>query len=353
MAGGVRKRAEDEAVGDETTAELDLTGAEDEAAGEETTAELDLAGAEEATEEAALDLAGAEDEAAGDETTAELDLAGADDATDEAALDLTGADETVDEAGALDLAGELEAAEEAGELDLAGADEATDEAAEEAAELDLAGADEAADETAELDLTPADEDAAGVNEIRSSIVPTLMRYLDTDSLLCWAPEPAADPPGYEAHEKRTESLRSIQERTALPIIAYLTEKVWPGIEIVPDSDASTIMPTPQPQMTKDVIRGWVSSLPPFELAGLERAVLASKSLLIGTRLVVEWSEEFRDLQKQGNPSRFGIEEAAHASTIEVRWQTGMWGEVEDTHDVDREDVRRQLGSAILVVSGAK
>lgn len=184
-----------------------------------------------------------------------------------------------------------------------------------------------------------------------------MRYLDTDSLLCWAPEPAADPPGYETHEKRTESLRSIQERTALPIIAYLTEKVWPGIEIVPDSDASTIMPTPQPQMTKDVIRGWVSSLPPFELAGLERATLAGKTLLGAARLVVEWSTvlecsaELAHLRDDAAGERFGVEEAAKAASLEVDWQTGMWGEVEDTHDVNKEDVRRQLGSVVLLVSG--
>ena len=178
-----------------------------------------------------------------------------------------------------------------------------------------------------------------------------MRYLDTDSLLCWAPEPEADPPGYERHETRTESLRSIQERTALPIVAYLTERVWPGIEIVPDSDASTIMPTPQPQMTKDVIRGWVSRLPPFELAGLERAALAGKTFLGAARLVVEWSSELSHLRDEAAGEKFGVEETAKAASLEVDWQTGMWGEVEDTHDVNKEDVRRQLGSVVLLISG--
>jgi ATP synthase F1 complex assembly factor 2 len=196
-----------------------------------------------------------------------------------------------------------------------------------------------------------DEDAAGKNELRSRIVDTVMRYLDTDSLLCWAPEPPADPPGYETHESRTESLRTIQERTAIPIIAYLTERVWPGIEILPDSDASTIMPISQPQMTKDVIRGWVSGLPAFELVGLERACLAGKSLLGAARLVVEWSAELEHLRDTAAKEKFGVEEAAKASSLEVDFQTGMWGEVEDTHDVNKEDLRRQLGSAVLLVSG--
>ena len=50
-------------------------------------------------------------------------------------------------------------------------------------------------------------------------------------------------------------------------------------------------------------------------------------------------------------ARLGVEVAARACSLEVSWQTGLWGEVEDTHDVDKEDLRRQLGSAVLVVSG--
>ena len=112
------------------------------------------------------------------------------------------------------------------------------------------------------------------------------------------------------------------------------------------------MPTPQPQVTKEIIKGWISGLQAFDLAGLERAVLATKSLLVAVRLLVEWSEAFHYLRKDGGVSlRFGIEEAAEASSIEVRWQTGMWGEVEDTHDVEKEDLKRQLGSVVLLVHG--
>ncbi|KAH0158326.1 hypothetical protein KCU67_g7554, partial [Aureobasidium melanogenum] len=94
----------------------------------------------------------------------------------------------------------------------------------------------------------------------------------------------------------------------------------------------------------------MSALPAFELAGLERGVLATKSLLVAIRLLVEWSQEFRHLQKDDNRSRFGITEARKASSVEVTWQTDMWGEVDDTHDVEKEDLARQLGSVILLVS---
>jgi ATP synthase F1 complex assembly factor 2 len=202
-------------------------------------------------------------------------------------------------------------------------------------------------------LDIADEDAAGTGDIRANIVRTVMRYLDTDSLLCWAPEAVPDPPGYETHVGRIESLRSIQRRTAQPIIQFLTEKVWPGIEIVPVLDSESIVPRSQPQMTKDVIQGWVSGLPAFELAGLERGVLAGKGLLGAVRLLVEWSPELEHLRDETAETKFGVEEAAKAASLEVDWQIGMWGAVEDTHDVEREDIRRQLGSVVLLVSGEK
>ena len=200
-------------------------------------------------------------------------------------------------------------------------------------------------------LDIADEDAAGSREIRDNIVKTVMRYLDTDSLLCWAPEAVPDPPGYERHEGRVKSLRATQKKTAESIIGYLTTRVWPGVEIIPVLDSDSIMPKSQPQMTTEVIRGWVSGLPAFELAGLERAVIAGKGLLGAARLLVEWSTELAHFRDEAAEERFGVEEAARAASLEVDWQTRMWGAVEDTHDVDHEDIRRQLGSVVLLVSG--
>jgi chaperone required for assembly of F1-ATPase len=206
--------------------------------------------------------------------------------------------------------------------------------------------------------------AARTTRSRDDILKTVLRYLDTDTLLCWAPEksphddlqPADDMPHGEAAAPR-KSLRAIQKRIAQPILSYLTTRVWPGAELHPILDSTSIVPKKQPEMTKNIIRGWVAGLPAYELAALERGALASKSLLVATRLLVEWSEEFRDVQNSGRggsgdgEKKFGIEEAAEACSTEVKWQTGLWGEVEDTHDVEKEDLRRQLGSVVLLVSG--
>lgn len=174
----------------------------------------------------------------------------------------------------------------------------------------------------------AKDTLADQNSIRNTITKTVMRYLETDSSLCWAPTPPDDPPGYETHASRTESLRDIQKRTAIPIIAYLTERVWPGVEIIPVLDDGSIFPKPQPQQTQDVIKGWVMGLPAFELAGLERGVLAGKGLLVASRLLVEWSENLAHLREGQEKRDFGIEEASEAATHEIEYQLGMWGVVE-------------------------
>lgn len=192
--------------------------------------------------------------------------------------------------------------------------------------------------------------------IRANIVDMVMRYLDTDSLLCWAP-----PPRYGVDDpvdgKSPVSLRDMQRAAAEDVVGFLTSRVWPGVAIEPVLDGESIMPRQQPPGTRQVVEGWVSGLDAWELAGLERAVLAGKGLLGAVRLLVEWTEGCVGVGVGGGASsgevegKFGVEEAARLASIEVNWQIGRWGEVEDTHDVEKEDLRRQLGSVVLLVSG--
>ncbi|KAI1456834.1 ATP12-domain-containing protein [Annulohypoxylon moriforme] len=200
-------------------------------------------------------------------------------------------------------------------------------------------------------LDIGDDDAGGRGVVREGIAKMVLKYLDTDSLLCWAPPPRYDDgPG--------ESLRDRQRKAAEEVVGFLTSRVWPGVSIEPVLDGESIMPKSHPEVTRQVIQGWVMGLSPWELAGLERGVLAGKGLLGAVRLLVEWSEGFIGAigdgasgAAPGEGKKFGVEEAARLASIEVDWQTGRWGEVEDTHDVEKEDLRRQLGSVILLVSG--
>lgn len=207
---------------------------------------------------------------------------------------------------------------------------------------------------ADVDAAAAEGEESGVNEsLRTGIARMLMRYLDTDSLLCWAPPPRH---GHDSPDAAGKTLRALQKQAAEAVLAHLTTHVWPGVAIEPVLDSESIIPRGQRPETRQIIEGWITGLSPWELAGLERAVLAGKGLLGAARLIVEWSEGFVGVRKtsdegEGEKRPFGVEEAAKLASIEVDWQIGNWGEVEDTHDVEKEDLRRQLGSAVLLVSG--
>ena len=193
-----------------------------------------------------------------------------------------------------------------------------------------------------------EQDDASGGRIRGEITTSVLRYLDTDSLLCWAP-PAGE---YDLRNDAGESLRDVQKRTTEDIVSFMTTHVWPGITLEPVLDGDAIFPKKQAQGVREVVQGWVSGLSAWEMAGLERAVLAGKSLVAAARFITEWSEGpvSRPNLTRG-AVQFGVEEAAKTVSLEVDWQSSQWGEVEDTHDVNNEDVRRQLGSVVLLVSG--
>ena len=199
-------------------------------------------------------------------------------------------------------------------------------------------------------LDIAEDDAVKRPEearIRTNIAKMVLRYLDTDSMLCWAP-PAGK---YDRVNAAGESLREMQKRIADDVVSYLTTHVWPGITIIPVLDGDSISPRRQGPGVREVIQGWISGLGSWEIAGLERAVLASKSCIAAARLIAEWSDASLAPQTSANESTFGVDDAAKATNLETDWQTQQWGEVEDTHDVNKEDLKRQLGGAILLVSG--
>jgi ATP synthase mitochondrial F1 complex assembly factor 2 len=204
-----------------------------------------------------------------------------------------------------------------------------------------------------IDIAEDDKLARSAEEasIRKALVTMVLRYLDTDSLLCWAP-PAEE---HDVRNDMGESLRDVQKRTTEEVLALLEAKVWPGVKIEPVLDGHSIVPRRQGAGVRDILQGWATGLDAWELAGLERAVLAGKSFVAAARFITEWSEGDAGVKREDSSvdgaNIFGVEEAARATSLEVDWQTGRWGEVEDTHDVDKEDVRRQLGSVVLLVTG--
>jgi ATP synthase mitochondrial F1 complex assembly factor 2 len=102
-----------------------------------------------------------------------------------------------------------------------------------------------------------------------------------------------------------------------------------GLDIVTTDGIRSIQQTPQ---THTVFRQMVQEMDAFMLAAFEKNVLRTKSFIVSLALV---------------HGKVSVQEAADASRVEIMHQIERWGEVEDSHDTDREDLTRQLGSAVL------
>lgn len=123
----------------------------------------------------------------------------------------------------------------------------------------------------------------------------------------------------------------------------LTSTIWSGVDVkMVDGDLGFFGGGQSPEV-KERLRQWALGLDNWQLIGFERVVLAAKSFVIGARMVQEWG-------LPGGERRWGVEEAAQAAEIEVRYQTRQWGEVEDSHDVEKEDIRRQVGAGWLLIA---
>ena len=64
----------------------------------------------------------------------------------------------------------------------------------------------------------------------------------------------------------------------------------------------------------------------FELAALERCVMATKSIILSSRLIMEYTNP----NKCQSGPRYGVESIAQRASLEVSFQTQKWGEVEDS-----------------------
>ncbi|KAK0546936.1 ATP synthase mitochondrial F1 complex assembly factor 2 [Tilletia horrida] len=158
-------------------------------------------------------------------------------------------------------------------------------------------------------------DGLGTEAARKEVCEGLMNYLDTDTILF--------------HEDAPRQLVRLQEERWQPLLKWASEHIQQPIEIY-----KTLFNTAQPAQTRATILERILKLDPLSLAAFERAVLSCKSVLIALGLL---------------EGRLSVEDASRAAEVEVASQIERWGEVEDTHDVDFHDLRRQLGSVSIVL----
>ncbi|KAL2913034.1 ATP synthase mitochondrial F1 complex assembly factor 2 [Polyrhizophydium stewartii] len=155
-------------------------------------------------------------------------------------------------------------------------------------------------------------------EIRKGVIDGLLKYVHTDSVCYRQPYP--------------DSFVKLQEQYWTPLVDWLKRAY--GLDIVTTDGILSIQQSDE-VMAK--LRSIVEAYDNVKLAAFEKAVLRSKSFIIALAL----------MEREIN-----VDFAATAGRLEVIHQIERWGEVEDSHDTDREDLKRQLGSVACVIASS-
>ncbi|TPX67546.1 hypothetical protein SpCBS45565_g03669 [Spizellomyces sp. 'palustris'] len=150
---------------------------------------------------------------------------------------------------------------------------------------------------------------------RQSVIDNLLRYVHTDSICYYQDYP--------------DSFVKLQDEYWRLLIAWMKEEY--GLDI---KTTNGILSIRQPEEVVAKLRSILEDFDLITLAAFEKAVLSSKSFIVALALVRR---------------RITVENAAKAARLEVLHQIDRWGEVEDSHDVDREDLTRQLGAVACTV----
>ncbi|KND03302.1 ATP synthase complex assembly protein ATP12 [Spizellomyces punctatus DAOM BR117] len=145
---------------------------------------------------------------------------------------------------------------------------------------------------------------------RQGVIDNLLRYVHTDSICYYQDYP--------------DSFVKLQDEHWRPLMAWMKEEY--GLDI---KTTNGILSIRQPEEVVTKLRSILEDFDLITLAAFEKAVLSSKSFIVALALVRR---------------RITVEDAAKAARLEVLHQIDRWGEVEDSHDVDREDLTRQLGA---------
>ncbi|CAL1703662.1 unnamed protein product [Somion occarium] len=165
-------------------------------------------------------------------------------------------------------------------------------------------------------LTSRAIDALGDEETRKQVRAQLLKYLETDTI-CF-------------HQTEPQTIVDLQAQHWNPLLDWVQSEF--SVQI---STSNSFFRPVHPEETFKKFDEVMQKFDPWEMAAMERAVYTSKSFIIALALIKR---------------QITAEQAAQASHVEVNSQIEKWGEVEDSHDVDYHDVRRQLASAAVLSS---
>lgn len=181
-----------------------------------------------------------------------------------------------------------------------------------------------------------DQDAkAKVGDIEN-IKKWLMRYLDTDTLLVFSPAKDCDGKLRVEQQKLYYPIKKDMEK----FLTKFSEDHKPVALQELDTEKVGLRGNKQSEQTIKAALKYLDTLNTWQLVALERATLTCKSLLCGIALV--------RMNDPNDDCEYELEDIAKAATLETILQTQRWGEVEDTHDVQKVDVRRLLAASSLL-----
>ncbi|GHJ87471.1 hypothetical protein NliqN6_3873 [Naganishia liquefaciens] len=156
---------------------------------------------------------------------------------------------------------------------------------------------------------------------REGVLNELFRYLDTDTTLFAADHPSTLVRLQAEHWDPLHAWYKAEH--GIDIKTYDTLVLGGGNKFKQSDETKRVL--------SDAVKGWDA----WQIAALERATYTTKSFLIAFALV---------------SGRLTADQAARAAQVEVSSQIELWGEVEDSHDVDYQDIRRQLGSVVCLLA---
>lgn len=187
---------------------------------------------------------------------------------------------------------------------------------------------------------------------------SMLKYLDTDTCLIFAGAKDCD-----------GKLRIRQEELYRPLIEEYNDfftkyglsrnllKENERIELkFLDCEKDGLRGNKQSLKTQQVVIDWLDQLDIFEFVALEKSILTTKSFLCAVSVLrsnVSDEPRMRDIFQLNRDSNDlfwykTVEEIIELGNLETILQTGEWGEVEDTHDVEQRDWLRSLTSAALL-----
>ncbi|KAI9190595.1 uncharacterized protein BJ171DRAFT_557705 [Polychytrium aggregatum] len=147
--------------------------------------------------------------------------------------------------------------------------------------------------------------------IRQGVIDNLLRYCHTDSVCYFQDYP--------------DSFVKAQNQYWRTVVQWVETEY--NVKV---TTTDGIMSARQSPDTVAQLRSIIEGFDNLSLAAFERAVLHSKSFFLALALLSR---------------KIDCDFAARAARLEVWEQIRLWGEVEDSHDLDEQEMKRQLGAA--------